>query len=271
MAAAFAKALGIPVWFQQVNLDETWSRSGDIQFFIGHVNLTLGKKQSELGISHTAIENMTIDFLPPQQLKGLPVKVISEDTIVAMYMNNRAAEAFTRGRVDDAYWWARAAIVADPQFLSAYNTLGIVYRRHGNTDEALKVLGYAGERDPVNTRVMSNLVGALHDAGRSAQAAELARKLEKLEPDPPFSYFNGGLRAMKEQNYALARDLFVKEVDRAPYYHEFHYWLAAAYAGLGDIEKARKELAVALEYSTTRKEHELYSSKLARIDAARGR
>ena len=29
------------------------------------------------------------------------------------------------------------------------------------------------------------------------------------------------------------------------------------------------ELAMALEYSTTRKEHDLYSTKLARINAAR--
>ena len=270
MSAAFAKALALPVWFQSVNVDETWSRSGDIQFFIGHVNLTLGKKQSELGISHAAIENMTIDFLPPQLLRGLPVKVISEDTIVAMYMNNRAAEAFARGKLDDAYWWARAAIGADPQFSSSYNTLGIVYRRHGNPDDALKVLAYANEREPENTRIMSNLVAVLNDTGHAAEAATLSRKLEKLEPNPPFSYFNLGLKAMKDENYRLARDLFVKEVDRAPRYHEFHYWLAAAYAGLGDVEKARTQLAIALEYSTTRKEHELYAAKLDRINAARG-
>ena len=76
---------------------------------------------------------------------------------------------------------------------------------------------------------------------------------------------------MKEENYRLAKDLFAKEVARAPYYHEFHYWLAAAYIGLGDVEHARTELAMALEYSTTRKEHDLYSTKLARINAARAR
>jgi tetratricopeptide (TPR) repeat protein len=270
MSAAFAKALGLPVWFQSVNVDETWSRSGDIQFFIGHVNLTLGKKQSELGISHAAIENMTIDFLPPQLLRGLPVKSISENTIVAMYMNNKAAEAFARGKLDDAYWWARAAIGADPQFSSSYNTLGIVYRRHGNPDEALKVLAYANEREPANTRIMSNLVTVLNDTGHAAEASALSRKLDKLEPNPPFSYFNLGLKAMKEENYRLARDLFVKEVDRAPRYHEFHYWLAAAYAGLGDVEQAKAQLAIALEYSTTRKEHELYAAKLDRINGARG-
>ena len=44
MTAAFAKALGLPVQFQSVSVDETVSRSEDIYFFIGHVNLTLGNR-----------------------------------------------------------------------------------------------------------------------------------------------------------------------------------------------------------------------------------
>jgi Flp pilus assembly protein TadD len=269
MTAAFAKALDIPVSFQSVNAEESWSRSGDVQFFIGHVNLRIGKRQADIGIGHTPVDAMTIDFVPVQVVRGVAVKVISEETIIAMFMNNRAAEAFSRGKVDDAYWWARAAIGADPTFLSAYNTLGIVYRRHGNLGEALRVLAYANEHEPENTRVMFNLITVLNESGRAAEAGVLARKLEKLDPNPPFSYFNQGLKAMKEENYALAKDLFAKEITRAPYYHEFHYWLAAAYVGLGDVEHARKELAIALEYSTTRKEHDLYSTKLARINAAR--
>ena len=271
MTAAFARALDIPIWYQSMAAEETWSRSGDVQFFIGHVNLRLGRKQSDIGVGHPKIDGMTIDFFPVEVTRGKPVKVIPEETIVAMYMNNRAAEAFARGKLDDAYWWARAAIGADPQFMSSYNTLGVVYRRHGNPDEATKVLAYANEREPENTRVMFNLITVLNETGRVAEAGTLGRKLETLEPNPPFSYFNLGLKAMKDGNFGLARDLFAKEVSRAPTYHEFHYWLAAAYVGLGEVEKARTQLAIALEYSSTRKEHDLYSAKLARINAARDR
>jgi len=34
-----------------------------------------------------------------------------------MYMNNRAVETLARGNLDDAYWWARAAILEDPHFI----------------------------------------------------------------------------------------------------------------------------------------------------------
>ncbi len=268
MTAALAKALDLPVRYQIVSAGETVSRSGGTQFFIGHVNLTLGDKVTELGPGRRN-DLMTVDFVPPELAGGFGTQPIGEETIVAMYMNNRAAEKLTAGRVDDAYWWARAAIGQEPTFWSAYNTLGIVYQRHGNLPEAEKVLAYALERDPVNTHVMSNLVHVLEDMGRTAEAKVLAARLAQLEPDPPFSYLARGMKALREGNYRQARDLIAKEVDRAPYYHEFHFWLAAAYVGLGETEKARKELALAWQYSTTRNERDLYAAKLDRIRSTR--
>jgi len=269
MTAAFAKALGLPVTFQTVLADETVSRSEDIQFFIGHVNLTLGGGRPFVGLRSTTPDLLTVDFLPAQQLSGMRARPIPEQTIVAMYMNNRAAEAFALGQVNDAYWWARAAVQQDPLFVSSYNTLGVIYRRHGNLEESRRVLTHAMERDPKNTRVMSNLVAVLTDMGRAGEAQALSRKLEQIDPNPVFSYFDGGRRAMRDGNYQVARDLFTKEVNRAPYYHEFHYWLANAYFALGEVERAQRELALALEYSTTRREHDVYASKLDRIKSYR--
>jgi len=268
MTAALAKELDLPVRYQIVTTDETVSRSGGIQFFIGHVNLTLGDKVTEVGPGRKN-DLMTVDFVPPELAGGFTTRPIGEETIVAMYMNNRAAEALAVGQVDDAYWWARAAIGEAPRFYSAYNTLGVVYQRHGNLPEAERVLAYALEREPANTRIMSNLVHVLESMGRTTDAKVLAQKLNQLEPNPPFSYLSLGVKALREGNYKQARDLIAKEVDRAPYYHEFHFWLAAAYVGLGEIEKARKELALAWQYSTTRNDRDLYAAKLDRIRSTR--
>ena len=268
MTAALAKELDLPVRYQIVTADETVSRSGGIQFFIGHVNLTLGDKVTEVGPGRKN-DLMTVDFVPPELAGGFTTRPIGEETIVAMYMNNRAAEALAVGQVDDAYWWARAAIGEAPRFYSAYNTLGVVYQRHGNLPEAERVLAYALEREPANTRIMSNLVHVLESMGRTTDAKVLAQKLNQLEPNPPFSYLSLGVKALREGNYKQARDLIAKEVDRAPYYHEFHFWLAAAYVGLGEIEKARKELALAWQYSTTRNDRDLYAAKLDRIRSTR--
>jgi Tfp pilus assembly protein PilF len=266
MTAALAKELGLPVRYQSgAPVDDSLSRSGDIYFFVGHVNVTLGNKSWD---RRGTDSQLTIDFLPQDETNGLRMQVIDEETIVAMYMNNKAAESLTLGKVDDAYWWARAAMLEDPRFLSAYNTLGIVYRHHGNPAEAERVLRYALEREPENTRIMSNLIPVLHDLGRVAELRALGQKLQQLEPNPPFSYFERGVKAMRVGDYSAARDLFAREVDRAPYYHEFHFWLGAAYLGLGQIQQAREQLGLAMEYSTTANDHDLYAGKLDRIRSA---
>src|SRR5438128_4904778 len=268
MTAAFAKALDLSVQYQNVFVEETWSRNGDIYFSIGHVNLTLGKRQTDIGFGRNESELMTIDFLPPTDIRGLRSWVIGEQTIVAMYMNNRAVESFTQGQLNDAYWWAREAIGQDPRFLSSYNTLGVIYQRHGDLEQARHLLTYVLEREPENARAMSNLASVLKDQGRVAESNMLTRKLQQIEPYPPFSFFEGGLKAMQDGDFKAARDLFAKEVARAAYYHEFHFWLALAYVRLGEFEQARKHLTIAMENSTTRKDHDLYAAKLDRIKSS---
>ena len=264
MTAAFAKELGMPVHYQHVFVDETWSRSGDFYLSIGHVNLSLGRRLHEYSPNEMT---MTIDFLPPQDLRSLRTWVLDESTIVAMYMNNRAVEQLTSGEVDDAYWWAREAIRQDPRFLSAFNTLGVIYQMHGHLAYAQQALEYVLEREPANTRAMSNLASVLALRGQATAAADLRRKLEQMEPNPPFGYYKRGIAAMQAGDYKLAKEMFAKEVDRAAYYHEFHFWLALAYMGLGDTEHAREHLAIAVDNSTTRKDHDLYAAKLERLRA----
>ena len=55
------------VGYQNVFVDETWSRSGDFYLSIGHVNLTLGPRLIQHGQTEAT---MTIDFLPPSNLKS---------------------------------------------------------------------------------------------------------------------------------------------------------------------------------------------------------
>ena len=268
MTAAFAKALELPVRFQNVYAEETVSRTGDMQFFIGHVNLTLGEKVIYVGPGRASHDLLTIDFLPPRESLAVSTRPVSEEAIVAMYMNNRAAELLVQGQLDRAYWWARGAVEADPRFLSAVNTLGLIYQRRGAFDSAERAFAYALERERGNTRVMSNLARLFERMGRADEARILNARLESLEPHPPFSYFNLGMQALREGNPEAAKELFSKEVDRVPYYHEFRFWLGVAYLNLGDTARARKELALAVEYAPTRDQHDLYAAKLDRIRAS---
>jgi tetratricopeptide (TPR) repeat protein len=270
MTAALAKDIGLGVQYQSIFVDDTWSRSGSLYVASGHVNLTLLPRPTDLRTGpHDTSLSTTIDFLPPEDLRGQRGRTISEATVLAMYMNNRAAEALAQGRLDDAYAWAREAIAQDPRFLSGHNTLGVIYLRHGNRAEAEQVFRSLVAVEPDNTTALSNLAQLLGESGRTAEAEQVARRLAAIQPEPPFMYFNLGMAAMQRGDYRSARDQFTKEVNRAAYYHEFHFWLALAYAGLGDMPHARAHLATAVENSTRRDDRDLYAAKLDRLNLHR--
>ena len=269
MTAALAKEIGLAVRYQRVFTEEAWSRSGDFYFSSGHINVTLGMKNADPRLLQAERNPLTIDFIPPKENRVQHAWDVKEATVVAMFMNNRAAEALARGELNDAYWWAREAMRQDPRFLSAYNTLGVIYRRHGNLAAAEHVLQHVLQREPANADVLSNLALIFHDQGRVSESQALTRRLEQLQPYPPFHFFKLGQAAMRAGDYKAARDLFAKEVDRDAYYHEFHFWLAAAYLRLGEVKRARTHLAAAMENSATRNEHDLYAAKLDRINAQR--
>jgi tetratricopeptide (TPR) repeat protein len=260
MTAAFAKELGLEVRYQTAIFEETWSRSGTLLLRSGHVNISIGPKLQDR--AKMMARTFTIDFLPEHEIRGLRTREISEATLVAMYMNNRAVEALVRGRLDDAYAWASAAVRYNPDYLGAHNTLGTIYARHGNIAEAEHVYLYVVQADPTHTRSMSNLADLYERQGRTADAAFWQAKLAQLEPEPPYYYFNRGIAALKASDYSTARDMFARETSRSRDSSESHYWLGVAYYQLGDIARAAKHLGIALDYSTSRGDRELYSAKL---------
>ena len=269
MTGVFARAMGLTVTFQQVSTDEMWSRGGDMYFMSGHVNLMLERRFGQVADHVDRSRVYTIDFLPSSDTTGLRVRPIHENTVLAMYMNNRAAEALVAGQVDNAYWRAREAVRLDPKFLSAYNTLSVVYMRHGDPGRAEAVLHAALQLAPDNPRMLANDAESLRRLGRVAEAEAVTARLKAVEPYPPFYFYNRGEAALKDKDFVTARAMFKRALDRDPDYHEFHYGLAVADFGLGRIDEARSELAIALENSVKRTDHDLYAAKLDKLKAYR--
>ncbi len=268
MTAAFAKELGLTVHYQVVVGEEAWDRADNLYIGVGHVNLMLEDNVPRVAMAFLE-RPLVVDFLPPRDAQALETREVEERTVVAMYLNNRAVESLAQGQVGAAYWWAREALRTDPELLSAYVTLGVVYRNRHRPEWSEAVLRRVAVREPDNLYAMSNRVLALRDLGRTDEAEALAQRLAQLDPHPPFSYFHQGMAALHEGRYETARRLFAKEVERAPYNHEFEYWLAVTYMQLNDAERATIHLKRAMDVSTTRKDHDLYAGKLDRLKALR--
>ena len=261
MTAAFAKELGMQVRYQSAYLEEAWSRRGDLLLKSGHVNLTLGKRLADSAVNPFPY-SVTIDFLPADELRGLKTHEVPESAVIAMFMNNRAVEALVDSRLNDAYAWAREAVRADPEFLAAQNTLGVIYLRRNALPQAAAAFEHVLAEDSEHTRALANLATVAQRQGRAEEAARLRARLARLEPEPPLHFFNLGLAAMRREDYRAARDLFAKEISRGDTSADVHFWLGIAHYRIGDFDQASRELRRAAEASASRSERDLYAAKL---------
>jgi tetratricopeptide (TPR) repeat protein len=266
MTGAFARHLGLDVTYRNVGLDPQYTRAGGLTLENGHVNLLMAHRGQR---PIWGANDLIVDFLPDSVLSAQRAEVLEERTVLAMYMNNRAAETLTEGRLDDAYAWARAAALQDPAFGAAANTLAVVYMRRGALPAAEAALRHALARDADNTAALSNLVSVLRLRGRQDEAATVAAHLARVQPYPPFHYFELGRRALEDGKVAEARQLFARELRRQPYQHEVHFWAAQASWRLGDMNDAAEHLRQAADYSTTLASQKLYAGKLDYLRALR--
>ena len=272
MTAAFARHLGLPVTFQSVLTEDAYSRIGNLYLISGHVNLVLTKSARPAAASLFADGgpgSLTVDFFPAADISRQRSRPIDESTIVAMFMNNRAAEALSEGHNSDAYWWAREALLHDAGFLPGVNTLAVVYSRLGLLPQAETALRHVLVQEPLNTSALSNLARLLERTGRLDESRVVAAQLARVQPVPPFQYYDQARQALAAGNATAARQLLMKELRLQPYQHEVHFLLGVTYALMGDTSLATRHLGLALENSTTRESQALYSAKLDKLRAVR--
>jgi tetratricopeptide (TPR) repeat protein len=231
----------------------------------------LGARQPRRDWNHFAFsfdaDRLLIDFLPPEELRGLHTEPIDLRRVLAMYLNNRAVETLLERRITEAYAWAREAVRQDPGFWPAYNTLGVVYQRAGYLEPAAAAFDRVLARDDGNVAAMGNLVQVLRAQGRGDEAARWAARLQALEPWPPFHFLQLGQAAMAEGDVAKARGLFQRELRSSGPSHESYFWLARAHLALGDPASAQQALRRAMDASTTPGQQARYAGKLDALRA----
>ena len=253
--------------YQQVYDFDTWSRDAGFAILSQHVNLVLGPHMPSIRIFEGAPTPMIVDFLPPREVATAVSRPVSEQTVIAMYMNNRAAEVLVGGDVDRAYWFARAALEADPGFAIAANTLGVIYLKRDHLAPAELAMRYALQRQPDNISALSNLSGILAQEGRTEEAQTVAKRLAELQRHPPFYFYDRGVQAMQAGQFEAAARLFEKALSQSPYDVPSHFELAIAAAHLGDLRRARAELELAEKNSTTPESRAIYAAKLEHLEA----
>ena len=266
LTAALARELGLQVSYQLIATEGLWTREGGLLMHVAHVNIAIANERASPMARDSHETWVTIDFVPGAASIRAPSWRLDEKRILAMYLNNRAAEQLSVGRVDEAYWHARAAVQTDAGYVDGLNTLAVVYLRHGQVAQAERVLRQVLVREPLHAHALDNLASVLERQGRAAEALAVRAELRRVQAIPPFHDYDQGLLAMAAGDYERARVLFERESRRPGLqFHELHLNLARVYWQLRDLERVREQLELAHETSTTRAQQALYKAKLDQL------
>jgi len=238
-----ARTLGMTPVMQEVQTPAVYGRAGDFDVVNQHVNVMFPRIRGDLmaeSETHEVVIDFEPDFAAPRRGTAL-----SEAGIVARYYNNVAVENMANGHYDVAYAYYKAAINTEPNYVSPYGNLAVLYRRANRENEAETLLRYAISHNNTNNIdvAMHELHRLLKDQGRLREAGEVERKLEAHQQTDPYHWIGLALADMEKNDMRAAIDKLGHANDIAPSFSEVHRYLAVAYARAGNPQKAREELA----------------------------
>jgi tetratricopeptide (TPR) repeat protein len=244
MAYAAARTLGLRAYMQEVQVPLTFDRRDGLDFIGDHVNLLVRHAYDvPLNDRTMRVENFVIDFEPQTGANRFGQR-LTEDDILARYYNNRAAQYLVQEDHARAYAYYRAAIAAAPAYTPALANLAQLYVRKGLLTSAEQLLIYAMAVGGPSYSALRTMQALLTLQGRTTEAQRYAQQLAKQRNENPYYWMGLGMTALRDNDYRAAIDALEHAAALATGFEEIHYQLALAYWRGGQVEAARKQLAV---------------------------
>ncbi|HKI85491.1 MAG TPA: tetratricopeptide repeat protein [Thermoanaerobaculia bacterium] len=138
----------------------------------------------------------------------------------------------------------RNATRLDPQDFRWAYLLGNVYQKEGRLHEAIEQYASVMKQRPSYLAAAVNLGTLKLRLDQVAAAKAAFQAVLEVDPRSAASLYGLGQAALSEKDYAHAAELFAQALKAAPTANRIHYALAMAYRGMGELEKARSELAL---------------------------
>ncbi len=265
LAMAMAERLGFSAQMQEVKVPSVWQRTGRYDFVNRHVNVLLRRPANMLLNTLDASSDVIIDFDPLATHRSFAQRQLTRDEVLAMFYNNLAAEAQTRGDSRLAYANLRESLRHYPAFDSAWINLAALYRRQGA--EGLQLAEFSLRRalnsNPESYAALSQLGTVLRAQQRESEARAVEQQLAQLKADDPHQQYALAEQAAARGDHRQAVRMLEKAIRRASGYVELHELLARSYAAIGDQNGARREAETA---ARLRSGAELVSVQFKKLD-----
>jgi Flp pilus assembly protein TadD len=264
---AVANKLGMSAVMQEVQTPAVFGRAGQLDVVNQHVNVLLPSARSDFVVSDPWGHDVILDF-EPDFATARRGTALTEPGILARFYNNVAVEHMARGESHLAYAYFKAAIFSEPGYVSPYGNLAVLYRRGGYEKQAESLLRFAVALGGTSDVALHELHRLLRDQGRTAEAAEVQRKLEARQASDPYYWMSRALQSMAEKDPRRAITSLNRAEELAPTFSEIHRYLATAYLQSGNPQKAREEVVLLEHLGGALNKVALLRRKLDRIESA---
>jgi len=264
MTYALAQEAGFKVRFRDVHIPEYWSRREGQRLLSGHLNLVLLPPEGP-DVINVFVRGRIVDFDPQPAQSQFPRTVISRDTVLAMFYNNKGVDALIDNDLDHAYAYFRAGAEAAPHFDPVWVNLGYLYRLKGEYQYAEQSYQQALGIDPDNSAGWENLARLYRYMDRIDEADAITERIENKRLSNPHYHLMLGDGAYESRQHGKALEHYRRALTLDGGNHETHFALAKVYFQLGSVERSENHLRRAMKASPSAQERERYEGKLSLI------
>lgn len=232
LTVALARESGLQAYGQELDDIVAWRVGDDIIYRFNHVNagITVGRSR------------LTVDVAQDLVRGRKPPEPISDQRLLALYYNNRAAELLVGAAPAAANPYMAMALQLAPRYANAWANAGVLHLRQGDPPAAEHDYLKALALDPDNAGALVNLVALYRNNGDEAHRAIYARRLEKVQVKDPYFQFLQAESAEKQGDYAGAVQHYRQAIRLYDGDPRFYFGLAHAYQQLGEERRARRAM-----------------------------
>jgi len=261
MTFSMAKEAGFLSEFQIIDIPEYWTRRGGYSLLNGHINLRI-KSRNSMNTQVFFKKTFVVDFDPSESANQFLSRDASEQIVLAMFYNNKGAEALMKQNNDLAYAYFRKSILADDSYPGAWVNLGLLYKKEGLNDLAMNSYQRAISLDDEHNTAWENLAILYQQLGNLKAASDINRRLDAKRSENPF--YHQMLAETDRENGSLESSIhhYEKAISLNRNQHQFYFGLASVYFEKGDFERSERFLKMAKKKAGKSKVADIYVDKL---------
>lgn len=259
LTAALADEVGVNITFQEDISKPVYKQKGALMLMAKHVRATLRDSSEQLAEDpQLSPQIIDVDYFSGT-VHG---KLVDRTALLAMFYRNKAAEHLTKQDNKTALAYAERAWQFNTASADSINLMAVVLGRVGQDKAAGEFYRFAIEHNFDNLMLRENYAAYLNRQGMTKDAEYIISTIDNATDTNPYNWIWRAQEALADKQFHLAKKLYNKARELAPYMVESYHGLARVYAQTGRYGHAVESLERAVEKAWDDDEKVRFQKKL---------